>query len=212
MFLASGVAYGQQGPGATPLSVSTGLPKAHIREAFQTQLDAKGGTAPYSWQLTSGDLPPGLVLDRSGLLSGTPSQSGNFQFTLTVTDSSKPGAQVIQQFELRVVAPLMLQWNKPPKVNGRRIEGSVVLSNETEHDVDLTVVVLAVNEIGRATAIGYQHLQMKKDTSGLEVPFGENLPTGTYQLNVDAVAESPSTNSINRARLVQDAMRIDQGP
>jgi len=38
------------------------------------------------------------------------------------------------------------------------------------------------------------------------------LPTGTYQLNVDAVAESPSTNSINRARLVQDAMRIDQGP
>jgi hypothetical protein len=33
--------------------------------------------------------------------------------------------------------------------------GSVVVSNHTSHDFTLTVIVTAVNQIGRATALGY---------------------------------------------------------
>ena len=36
----------------------------------------------------------------------------------------------------------------------------------------------------------------------MEIPFSENLPPGMYQLNVDAVAEVPESNTIYRARLV----------
>jgi hypothetical protein len=35
---------------------------------------------------------------------------------------------------------------------------------------------LAVNDIGRATAIGYQHFGLKHETIDFEIPFGENLP------------------------------------
>ena len=88
-----------------------------------------------------------------------------------------------------------------------------MVSNQTEQDFDLTVIMVAVNETGRATAIGYQHFPLKKNTTSLEIPFGENLPQGTYEINVDAVAEVAATNSIYRARLVpKERFQVLQGP
>jgi hypothetical protein len=87
------------------------------------------------------------------------------------------------------------------------------VSNQTEQDFDLTVIMMAVNETGRATAIGYQRITLKKGTTSLELPFGENLPQGSYELNVDAVAEVAATNSIYRARLVpKEKFQLLQGP
>ena len=87
------------------------------------------------------------------------------------------------------------------------------MSNQTEQDFDLTAIVMAVNEIGRATAIGYQRINLKKGTAELEIPFGENLPFGSYELDADVVAEVAATNSIYRARLVpKERFQIQQGP
>ncbi len=49
---------------------------------------AKGGTAPYSWQVLSGTLPPGLELSNSGVISGTPTKPGDYSPTILVHDSS----------------------------------------------------------------------------------------------------------------------------
>jgi len=147
------------------------------------------------------------------MLSGIPTETGDFKFTVTVTDSGKPAVQRNQQLVLTVVAPLMAQWGRYPKVNGRRLEGSIFVSNQTERDFDLTAIMMAVNEIGRATAIGYQRIVLKKNTTSVEIPFGENLPQGSYELNVDAVAEVAATNSIYRARLVpKEKFQLLQGP
>lgn len=54
--------------------------------ASQT-FSATGGTAPYTWTLDSGSLPPGLTLTPAGTLSGTPSAVGIFAFTLRSTDA-----------------------------------------------------------------------------------------------------------------------------
>jgi len=118
-----------------------------------------------------------------------------------------------KQFALSVVSPLMARWGRYPKVNGRRLEGSILVSNETDNDFDLTVIMLAVNEVGRATAIGYQHFSLKKGTDDMEIPFGENLASGAYQLNVDVVAEMPDSKTIHRVRLVpEQKFQIQQGP
>ena len=50
-------------------------------------------TAPYIWSITAGSLPPGLSLTSSGLtatISGNPTASGTYNFTLQVQDSSSP--------------------------------------------------------------------------------------------------------------------------
>ena len=46
------------------------------------------GTAPYTFNVQSGSLPPGLSMSPSGQLSGTPSTLGNYSFSLRALDSS----------------------------------------------------------------------------------------------------------------------------
>ncbi len=141
-----------------------------------------------------------------------PTEVGDFHFMVTVSDSGSSPHQRNQQLTLRVLAPLLVQWGNQAKINGQRIEGSVKVSNQTGEDFDLTFVVLAVNDIGRATAIGYQRLDLKRETIDFEIPFGENLPPGGYVVNVDVVAEIAATNTIHRARLVTEKLQMVQGP
>ena len=80
-------------PVAPPTLVITtlALPGATATQSYGSILSATGGTAPYSWSITSGQLPAGLTLSAStGAVSGTPTASGTSSFTATVSDSGSP--------------------------------------------------------------------------------------------------------------------------
>ena len=64
------------------------LPDAMAGAAYERTLTTSGGTAPHTFTVTAGSLPPGLTLTPDGRLSGTPSSPGSFTFTVTVADSS----------------------------------------------------------------------------------------------------------------------------
>lgn len=49
-----------------------------------------GGNQPYTMSLVSGQLPPGLTLDATGQIHGTPTLMGTFPLTIQVVDSSIP--------------------------------------------------------------------------------------------------------------------------
>ena len=70
------------------LEIVTGsyLPGANRNLYYSTSLEASGGIAPYTWLLESGSLPPGLRLSSSGIISGTPTTTGNYSVTIRVTD------------------------------------------------------------------------------------------------------------------------------
>jgi len=71
-----------------PLHIETkSLPDAVVGTPYSAHLKATGGSSPYTWSVTNGSLPPGLILDSSsGLISGTPTNAGVYAFTATVTD------------------------------------------------------------------------------------------------------------------------------
>lgn len=74
---------------AAKLRVTSGtLPLAAQGSSYSAALQAAGGTAPYTWGLSSGALPAGLILDSSGLITGTPTGDGTSSFTVEVTDSA----------------------------------------------------------------------------------------------------------------------------
>jgi hypothetical protein len=98
---------GAIGSGPGPLTISTGstLPAAVVGGLYSTTITATGGTGTYSWSVTPGTLPQGLVLTASqnqAVISGTPTTVGNFPFTVTVSDTA--GASQQQVFTLSVGA------------------------------------------------------------------------------------------------------------
>jgi len=75
------------------ITSSTQLPNGTVSSPYSTTLGASGGTAPYSWQVSSGSLPAGLTLNSStGVISGTPSSAGSASLTLSVTDAASISA------------------------------------------------------------------------------------------------------------------------
>jgi uncharacterized protein YkwD len=70
------------------------LPDGTVDQPYALQFTASGGTGPYAFALTAGNIPAGLNLDGNGLVSGTPSGSGSFSFTITVTDAEGVSASL----------------------------------------------------------------------------------------------------------------------
>ncbi len=79
---------------AATLTISTAsLAGASSNLPYSQTIVAIGGAPPYSFDLLAGSLPPGIALSPAGLLSGTPTNSGTYNFFLRVTDSGGLTAQ-----------------------------------------------------------------------------------------------------------------------
>ena len=73
-------------PFYTPVSSPATLPDATTGASYTQNFTGYPGTAPFAFTVTSGSLPPGLSLSASGTLSGTPTTSGTYTFTVTTRD------------------------------------------------------------------------------------------------------------------------------
>ena len=93
----------------SPLTITTtSVPAAEASAPYgPVTLAASGGEPPYAWSLAGGSLPPGLTLGAgSGVISGTPSTNGTYDFTIGVTDSESPTVTATQAFSILVTSPL----------------------------------------------------------------------------------------------------------
>lgn len=190
------------------------LPQTYLQGPYRVQFSGRGNYVPtLHWKVVKGKLPPGLTLSDGGALQGEARQTGEFNFTVAVTDGNQPPQVVQREFTIKVVDALTLAWKVPAHVNGNRIDGSVEVSNATVDDLDLTLDAKAVAEDGRATEIGYQHFPLKKGTIGMVLPLGDTLPPGRYIVNVTVIGEIAQRNAIYRQMLqTPGALHVTVGP
>jgi hypothetical protein len=74
--------------GVVTLSPAT-LPGGTAGTAYSQAVSASGGVSPYAYSITTGALPTGLSLNAStGAITGTPTTSGTFNFTITAADAN----------------------------------------------------------------------------------------------------------------------------
>jgi phosphatidylinositol-3-phosphatase len=96
------------GGGTSTLTITTtSLPSGTQGQVYpSTQLNATGGTTPYTWTVTTQGtaLPAGLSLSSSSALSGTPTQSGTFAPVFMVTDSSSTKQTAIATLDIQIAA------------------------------------------------------------------------------------------------------------
>lgn len=81
------------------------LPNGVAGQSYSMRLTGAGAVAPYTFTISSGDLPVGLTLAADGLLAGTPTASGTFPFTVQIQDAN--GQQGTVGLSLTVSVPTL---------------------------------------------------------------------------------------------------------
>ena len=109
---------------------TSSLPSGTVNNPYSATLSAAGGTPPYTWSITQGSLPGGLSLNAgSGVISGTPTMAGNFNFTVQVRDSESPPATANAPLGITVsTASIFLSWspsNSPGVIGYNVYRGTV---------------------------------------------------------------------------------------
>lgn len=92
-----------------PLTFSSNLlPDGNISIPYSASFNTQGGYPPIQFALTSGSLPPGVTLDKTQALQGTPSTPGKYTFTVQASDSKTPTLTATQTFTLTIDNNLVL--------------------------------------------------------------------------------------------------------
>ncbi|MEX2536211.1 MAG: putative Ig domain-containing protein [Trueperaceae bacterium] len=89
-----------QTPGEALRIFDSSLPEAFVGEQYEAQVRAVGGLRPFTFGLEEGALPPGLDLE-AGVIRGIPTETGNFTFTIAVSDANL--SRTFEEYSLGVV-------------------------------------------------------------------------------------------------------------
>ena len=97
----------------------TSLPAGTTGVAYSQPLTAVGATAPVTWTVSAGALPPGLAIGADGVVTGTPTQAGSYSFTATAGDASTATGSA--SYSLTIGSPTLVRVSArlmPPAVRG----------------------------------------------------------------------------------------------
>lgn len=159
-------------PATLTITSSSPLPNGVVASPYSRTLSASGGTPPYQWSVSSGSLPPGVSLSSgTGVLSGTPSAAGNFNFTFRVSDNTQPTpAAATKAFTLRINNPVPSITRLNPSsasAGGSPFTLTVIGSNF------LAESIVTWNGLSRSTTfIGSTRLTASISASDINAPGG----------------------------------------
>lgn len=171
---------------------TTTLPDGATDVAYSAQINpATGGVAPYTYVVTSGELPYGLTMSASGAITGTPTTANLFGFVVTATDSnSGTGPSVVQQsYSINIV-------NTPPVV------GAVTAS--VPYGAGLTPIPLSITGTANSVAVVTPPTNGRAVVDGMTISY---IPdTGfagadsfTYLASNNGANSAPATVTISVA-------------
>ncbi len=78
------------------------LNPAFIGESYSDDIEVIGGLSPYRYEVSRGQLPPGLTLQGASL-RGTPTEAGTFTFTVSISDANL--SETFEEYTLEVTVP-----------------------------------------------------------------------------------------------------------
>jgi len=99
------------GAGVVGLTAPAMAASGQTYQSLSVTLSASGGTPPYAYKIVAGGLPPGVQLGANGLLAGTPTASGDYDFDYAVTDAAGTVGHYVGRLSIAAATP-------PPAIDG----------------------------------------------------------------------------------------------
>lgn len=91
------------------------LPPGTVGSPYNQAIGASGGTAPYTFTVSSGALPNGLTISSNGAITGTPTTVGVFSFTVRAADNG--GCPGTLTYSILIVAPVLAEASGGPTLD-----------------------------------------------------------------------------------------------
>jgi phosphodiesterase/alkaline phosphatase D-like protein/outer membrane protein OmpA-like peptidoglycan-associated protein len=181
---------------AVGISTQT-LPRATLNTSYSQAVSASGGTTPYTFALISGSgsLPTGLTLSSLGVISGTPTATGDYNFQVRVTDRNSVTADSVI-FTIVVGAP--------PAIASTRVQKVTTKSAEIVLDVNPKNLLSTVSYCFGSDATAVSTCTLWTDFTG-DLPAGGLKADGNYTLVQRVTGLTPGVQYYYRFRVINAA-------
>lgn len=182
-------------PPALSITTST-LPNGQVSTPYSATLVATGGTAPYTWSVSSGTLPAGLTLAAStGAISGTPAAAlTGASLTFSVSDSGTPAQRASAALSLTIKAaapPVSVSIKRAAVV----VQQSVSISADAGSGNSVTWSASGSGCSGNACGT----FSASTSQSGAAITYTAPAIAGTYTLTATSSADASKTATISVA-------------
>src|SRR5450830_520423 len=175
---------------AAPVLVITPAspPAGAVSQAYSQQFSTSGGTSGYTYVVESGTLPTGLNLSASGLLSGTPTATGTFNFVLKSTDSSGGGGPYAKTISLSLT------------INALPVPTVSSISPTSGSTAGGTSVIITGTNLTGATAVRFGATNAGVFTVNSPTQITATAPsgTGTVDVRVTAAGGTSATSAADQ--------------
>lgn len=122
---------------ALAFSGVSSYPEGYVSYSYTSRpFDVVGGSGTYRYSVTAGTLPRGLTLNDAGYIVGVPTQTGTFNFTMTLSDGANTTVRASRSIVIRSAA------DRTTAINNGGTTGS------TSTDAALTTRVAALTAMG----------------------------------------------------------------
>ena len=165
------------------------LPSGSIGVGYTQTLSTSAGSGPFVFALTLGALPPGLSLSTGGVLSGTPTGSGSFNFTVGVTDVNTCAGSRSYTLNILAIPAAVTTLAAQQVVTGNDTDGT------TKILISFTLTPGATTaEVYRA---GFGHYPEYDDAGGA-VPVTPSYPPGAAWTLTGITASGQTDEPVGR--------------
>lgn len=176
-------------PATVPTNVVGGV--AYPAQNFS----ASGGTSPYAWSV-AGTLPPGLTLTPAGVLSGTPTTPGTYNFSVTASDAD--GCAGGRGYQITVISAQLEQTTRTLTT------GNGILEPNECNDLSIrltntgTNAATAITSVLSSTTPGVTIAQPNSPYPDLAAGGGNALNIDAFQISTDSTVACGSTVNLTQ--------------